>query len=118
MSYLTDTDERPEGYGFTGGGGGSGGRNGLRAIDYHTGVMKWFHPGGGAQGLMSTAGGLLFGGDGASHFIAFDDETGKPLWHTLLAANHSNGPQTYMLDGFQFILVGAGDTLYAFTLNR
>jgi acido-empty-quinoprotein group A len=118
MSYLTDTDERPEGYGFTGGGGGGAGRNGIRAIDYKTGDMKWFHAGGGAQGLMSTAGGLVFGGDGANHFIAFDAETGKPRWHTTLSANHSNGPQTYMLDGFQFVLVGAGDTLYAFTLNR
>ena len=59
MSYLTDTDERPEGYGFTGGGGGGGGgKSGIRAIDYKTGEMKWFHAGGGAQGLMSTAGGL------------------------------------------------------------
>jgi alcohol dehydrogenase (cytochrome c) len=118
MSYLTDTDERPEGYGFSGGAGAGGGRSGLRAIDYHTGQMKWFHPGGGAQGLLSTAGGLLFGGDGAQHFIAFDAATGKPLWHTALLANHTNGPQTYLLDGKQFVLVGAGDTLYAFTLNN
>ncbi|HVV44830.1 MAG TPA: PQQ-binding-like beta-propeller repeat protein, partial [Bryobacteraceae bacterium] len=117
LSYLTDTDERPEGYGFTGGNGAGGGKSGLRAIDYHTGQMKWFHAGGGAQGLLSTAGGLLFGGDGAQHFIAFDAATGKPLWHTALLANHTNGPQTYLLDGKQFILVGAGDMLYAFTLN-
>ena len=68
MSYLTDTDERPEGYGFMGSGGGSAGRSGIRAIDYKTGTLKWFHTGGGAQGLMSTAGGLLFGGDGAPAF--------------------------------------------------
>src|SRR5580658_188384 len=43
MSYLTDTDERPEGYGFTGGGGGGGGHSGIRAIDYKTGQMKWMH---------------------------------------------------------------------------
>jgi alcohol dehydrogenase (cytochrome c) len=118
MDYLTDTDERPEGYGFMGSGGGGAGRSGIRAIDYKTGTLKWFHQGGGAQGLMSTAGGLLFGGDGAQHFIAFDAETGKPLWHTTLLANHTNGPQTYLLDGKQFVLVGAGDMLYAFTLNQ
>lgn len=39
MSYLTETDERPEGYGFTGGGGQSG----IRAIDYKTGQIKWGH---------------------------------------------------------------------------
>jgi alcohol dehydrogenase (cytochrome c) len=111
------SDERPEGYGYTGGGGGASGRNGIRAIDYKTGTLKWFHAGGGAQGLLSTAGGLVFGGDGAQHFIAFDAENGEPLWHTTLGANHSNGPETYLLDGRQFVLVGAGDTLYAFTLN-
>jgi alcohol dehydrogenase (cytochrome c) len=28
----------------------------------------------------------------------------------------SNGPQTYMLDGKQYLLVAVGDTLYAFTI--
>jgi alcohol dehydrogenase (cytochrome c) len=28
----------------------------------------------------------------------------------------SNGPSTYMLDGKQYIIVGAGDSLYALTL--
>ena len=117
MSYLTDTDERPEGYGFTGGGGAGGGKNGIRAIDYHTGEMKWFHAGGGAQGLMSTAGGLVFGGDGASHFIAFDADTGKHLWLTVLFSIPGCGAETFLLDGHQFVLVGAGDILYAFKLN-
>ena len=28
----------------------------------------------------------------------------------------SNGPSTYMLNGSQYLLVGAGDTLFAFKL--
>jgi alcohol dehydrogenase (cytochrome c) len=28
----------------------------------------------------------------------------------------SNGPSSWMLDGKQFLVVGAGDTLYALTL--
>ncbi len=119
MSYLVDTSDRPEGYGFTGGGGGSaGGRSGIRAIDYQTGKMKWMHEGGGAQGLLSTAGGLLFGNDGSSNFCAFDALTGKILWHTWMPTLTSNGAQTYLIDGFQFVVVAAGDTIYAFTLNR
>ena len=61
MSYLVDTSERPEGYGFTGGGGGSvGGRSGIRAINYQTGKMKWMHEGGGAQGLLIHSGRVAF----------------------------------------------------------
>jgi alcohol dehydrogenase (cytochrome c) len=28
----------------------------------------------------------------------------------------SNAPETYMLDDHQYVMVAAGDTLYAFTL--
>jgi acido-empty-quinoprotein group A len=119
LSYLTDTDERPEGYGFTGGSGSGSGRTALRAIDYKTGQARWIHDMQiGSQGLMSTAGHLLFGSDGTGNFIAFSTETGKILWHAGLQANPSNGPETFLLDGRQYIVVGAGDSLYAFTLNR
>jgi len=30
----------------------------------------------------------------------------------------SNGMTTYMLDGKQHLLVGAGDSLYSFTINK
>lgn len=72
----------------------------------------------GAVGLLSTAGGLLFGGDGGGNFVAWDPATGKPLWHAGLGTNTSNGPQTFMLDGRQHVVVGAGDTLYAFRLTQ
>ncbi len=118
MTYLVDTSDRPEGYGYTGGGGGVNGRSGIRAIDYHTGEMKWMHEGGGPQGLLTTAGGLLFGNDGSTNFCAFDAATGKILWHTWMPTLTTNGAQTYMLDGFQFIMVAAQDTVYAYMLNR
>ena len=41
--------------------------------------------------------------------------TGKPLWHAHIG-NVTNAPQTYALDGKQYLLVAAGDSLYAFTL--
>ena len=69
-------------------------------------------------GLLSTAGGLLFGNDGGGNFVAYDAATGKPLWHAGLGTNTSNGPQTYLLDGRQYIVVGAGDSLYAFALQQ
>ena len=38
------------------------------------------------------------------------------LWNARLGTV-TNAPQTYMLDGKQHVLVGAGDMLYAFRLN-
>ena len=58
---------------------------------------------------------MLFTGDGNGNFIAFDAVNGKPLWHTRIGGI-SNGPQTYMLDGRQYVLVAVSETIYAFTL--
>jgi alcohol dehydrogenase (cytochrome c) len=120
MSYLVDPDERPEGYGFTSAAApNSGGRTGIRAIDYQTGKMKWMSQGGGAQGLLTTAGGLLFGHDGSTNFCAFDAATGAVLWRSHdLKTNTTNGPETFLLDGRQFIVVAAQDTVYAYALKK
>ena len=122
FQYLTDTDERPEGYGGGGvAGAGTGGRESyIKALDYRTGKVRWRHAlsEGGPLGLLSTAGDLLFGGDGSGNFVAYNPATGDPLWHAGLHATPSNAPITYMLDGRQFVVVGAGDSLYAFTLAR
>jgi alcohol dehydrogenase (cytochrome c) len=93
----------------------------LTAIDYKTGKVVWRRPytntggGGGGTGLLTTAGGLLFGGDGGSNLVAYDARTGKPLWHTRIGTI-SNAPETYMLDGHQYVLVATADTVWAFTL--
>jgi alcohol dehydrogenase (cytochrome c) len=91
----------------------------LKAIDYRTGQIRWTHEynrGGGTIGILTTAGKLLFTGDPSGNFIAFDPASGKILWHAHLASTVSNGPMTYELDGRQYVVVGAGDTLYGFTL--
>jgi acido-empty-quinoprotein group A len=116
LFYLTDTDPRPQGYGAAERGAGQAGSS-LRAIDYKTGNVVWKHPTRlGAQGLLSTAGGLLFGGDGVSNFVAYDPKNGMPLWHAGIGVPN-NSPETYMLDGRQYVLVGTGDSLYAFYLQ-
>ena len=119
--YLTDTDPHPEGYGAAErAAGGFGGT--VRAIDYKTGRTVWSHHwpggGGGAAGMLTTAGKVLFTGDPAQHLVAFDVANGNILWHAGLTANVSNGPVTYLLDGQQYLVVGAGDSLFAFTIER
>jgi alcohol dehydrogenase (cytochrome c) len=118
--YLIDTDPR----GSMGLGGkletriGTGGSF-LTALDYKTGKAAWrfkYEGGaGGGGGVLATAGKLVFAGDGAGNIVGHDAYTGKPLWHSKVG-NVTNPPQTYMLDGRQYLIVGTGDTLWAFVL--
>jgi alcohol dehydrogenase (cytochrome c) len=117
LFYLTDVDPR----GSMGLGGkeedrvGSGGSY-LTAIDYKTGKIAWRQPNsGGGGGLLTTAGGLLFSGDGAGNLVAYDAANGNPLWHTRIGYV-TNPPQTYMLDGHQYVIAATGDTLWSFLL--
>ena len=71
----------------------------------------------GSGAVLTTAGNLLFAGDNSGHVLAMDSTTGKTLWHTTVAANQANGSITYELDGKQYVVVGAGDSLYAFALG-
>jgi acido-empty-quinoprotein group A len=90
----------------------------IKAIEYKTGEIRWTHDlGGMGSGLLTTAGNLLFAGDNSGHLLAIDSTTGKTLWHTTVAGNQANGAITYELDGKQYMVVGAGDSLYAFALG-
>jgi acido-empty-quinoprotein group A len=115
--YIFDDNPKPEGWAGNDRGGYASAA--LRAIDYKTGKIKWQHPWpspGGRSGILTTAGGLLFVGDPGNNFVAFDAATGAIKWHAGLHGNVTNGPITYELDGVQYVVVGAGDTLYAFAL--
>jgi alcohol dehydrogenase (cytochrome c) len=123
LLYLTDPDPRGS-MGLAGKAVGPVGAwpTALQAIDYRTGKAVWRHvyPGvngeGGSGGLLVTAGHLLFGGDGGGNLVAFDAKTGTPLWHSRIGSP-SNGPETYMVDGRQYVLAAVDDRLYAFALN-
>jgi alcohol dehydrogenase (cytochrome c) len=117
--YLTDVDPR----GSMGLGGkeedqvGSGGSY-LTAIDYRTGKVAWRHPyygRGGGGGLLTTAGGLLFAGDGEGSLVAHDAANGNPLWNTRIG-EVTNAPQTFMLDGHQYVIAATGNKLWSFLL--
>ena len=117
--YIFDTDEKPEGWG--GNDRGGWGESMLQAIDYKTGKIRWSHKwegAGGRSGVLSTAGNLVFAGDPANNLVAMNATTGEPLWHANLGNGLSNGPISYELDGTQYLVVGAGDTMYGFAMLR
>jgi len=93
--------------------------NAFNALDYRAGEAVWRHewPGGGGvgAGVLTTATGLVFTGDGNGNLVAFDGANGDLLWHSRIG-NISNGPQTYRIDGRQYLLAAVRDTLYAFVL--
>jgi PQQ-dependent dehydrogenase (methanol/ethanol family) len=123
IGYLYDTSAKPQGY--AGGNSTLWSQPVLEAIDVTTGAIKWTHEygdgsGGGnaGPGILTTAGRLLLTGDMGQHLVAHDPATGTILWSQRLTRTVSNGPSTWMLDGTQYVVVGAGDTLYAFCLPR
>jgi glucose dehydrogenase len=59
-------------------------------------------------GTLSTAGNLVFSGDGGGLFYAFDAETGEALWTSRLYPNIAT-PITYELDGRQYVAVLSGN---------
>jgi alcohol dehydrogenase (cytochrome c) len=93
-------------------------RSAIRAIDYQTGKIRWSHDigeGSGAAGVLTTGSGLTFTGDVNGNALALRTSDGATLWHAALG-RMSNSPIAYELDGRQYILMGAGPSLFAWTL--
>jgi alcohol dehydrogenase (cytochrome c) len=92
----------------------------VRAVDPKTGTIRWeFKEFADAwAGVFSTAGGLVFSGDGQGNFIALDAETGRDLWHVQLGASIQTAAVSFSVDGRQHIVITAGDALFAFALPK
>ena len=82
----------------------------VTAVDYNTGKIRWQVKT--AQpmigGILATAGGLVFTGEGNGQFKAYDSETGSPLWKFQAGAGVNAPPSSYAVDGKQYIVVAAG----------
>jgi alcohol dehydrogenase (cytochrome c) len=100
----------------------------ITAVDYNTGKIKWQvkTPQPMIGGILATAGGLVFAGEGNGLFRAYDSETGSELWRFQAGAGVNAPPSSYTVGGKQYIVVAAGgntqldykrgNTLIAFTL--
>jgi len=123
--YLIDDSDKPSGYGGTGSQIGHSMRV-LQAIDPLTGKATWKHEYPNLNGapttvgpsILTTASNLLITGDDQKNLIIYSADKGEVLWHKEVTLNESSGEITYMLDGKQWILIGAGDSLYAFSLPQ
>ena len=62
----------------------------------------------GATGVVATAGGLVFSGNHAGEFAAYDARTGKRLWSAPAGARVVAAPAAYAIDGKQYIAVLVG----------
>jgi alcohol dehydrogenase (cytochrome c) len=90
----------------------------IRALEVETGKLKWefrLHSPPWA-GVVSTAGGVVFGGTNEGNLFALDARTGEVRW-TFQAggAVHAN-PMSFAIDGAQHFAIAAGFAIFVFRL--
>jgi PQQ-dependent dehydrogenase (methanol/ethanol family) len=133
MTYQVEESAYPNGKLWLGGAfkviPGEAQAGNITAVDYNTGKIKWQvkTPEPMIGGILATAGGLVFTGEGNGKFAAYNSSNGEELWNFRAGAGVNAPPSTYMLDGRQYIVVGAGGNtqidfrrgtnIIAFTLN-
>lgn len=59
-------------------------------------------------GTLSTDGGLVFQGNKAGEFVAYDATNGNRVWSSKLSGDASAAPMTYEIDGEQYVSVLSG----------
>lgn len=59
-------------------------------------------------GVLATAGGLVFNGEGSGDVAAYDAKSGDKLWRFACGAGVNAPPISYAIDGKQYVAVAAG----------
>lgn len=85
----------------------------IEAIDVTTGKSLWKHERRAiiSGGLLTTAGGLVFGGDGGRRLFALNAENGAVLWELPVNSSIGGFPMTYMVDGVQYLAIPTGSSM-------
>ena len=87
----------------------------LQAINMETFEIAWTH----RQrmplisGMLTTAGGLVIGGDVDRYIFALDQSNGTELWRMRLNDVANSAPITYAVDGKQYLAVTVGHAILA-----
>ena len=114
MTYHVESSPYPGGKLWLGGAfkiiPGSEQFGNVTAVDYNTGKIAWQvkTPLPMMGGALTTAGGLVFTGEGDGWFRAYDAKGGDVLWSFFAGAGVNAPPASYSVDGKQYIVVGAG----------
>ncbi|HTS25226.1 MAG TPA: PQQ-dependent dehydrogenase, methanol/ethanol family [Bryobacteraceae bacterium] len=90
----------------------------VRALEVGTGKLQWeykLHRPSHA-GLMTTAGGLVFGSN-LTAFFALDAQKGSLLWHFETGGWIDANPISYMHAGKQYVAIASGHALLVFALD-
>ena len=86
----------------------------VQAISAETGQTTWVHEQRAAtMSLVTTGGGLVFGGDVNGRFRALDQETGEVLWEINLGSSVTGFPISFGVDGRQYVAVSTGSAATA-----
>ncbi|MBI3683765.1 MAG: PQQ-dependent dehydrogenase, methanol/ethanol family [Acidobacteria bacterium] len=91
----------------------------VKALRVETGETAWEFPLHSPPwaGLLSTAGGLVYGGTNEGIFFALDASSGKPLWRFPTGGPVLANPMSYTSEGKQYVAVAAGHALFAFAVD-
>ncbi len=101
----------------------------ITAVNYNTGKIRWQvkTPEPMIGGILATAGGVVFAGEGNGRFRAYDSRNGRVLWTFQAGAGVNAPPASYSVDGKQYVVVAAGgnvqlnykrgNNIIAFTLD-
>jgi len=102
----------------------------LTAVALDDGRIRWQHktPNPLIGGVLHTAGGLVFSGEGSGEFFALDADSGRKLWSWKTRFGVNAPPVSYAVNGRQYVAVAAGgnalkgyaigDELLVFALDK
>jgi alcohol dehydrogenase (cytochrome c) len=84
----------------------------IHAISTVTGRTVWkFEQRAATLSLLTTGGGLVFGGDVAGRFRALDQNSGQVLWEVNLGSQVTGFPVSFAVGGRQYIAVSTGQAV-------
>jgi alcohol dehydrogenase (cytochrome c) len=119
--FKTDVEYQPGRY-YTGGGETrleEEAWGAVRALDVKTGKAVWDFrlPTPPWAGVLSTAGGLVFGGSNEGNLFALDARTGAALWQFQTGGAIRSNPISFAFEGRQHVAVAAGRGFFVFALD-
>jgi alcohol dehydrogenase (cytochrome c) len=92
---------------------------GIKAIDPETGKTVWdfkLTRSSLNNGVMATAGGVLFAASIDGNLIALDAANGKELWRYQTGPGMAASPMSFAVEGKQYVAIAAGDGIHCFGL--